>query len=83
MYQILLSPRAQKSIRNLDKSQRERVIAAINLLAQNPFPKGKKVKKLVGVTGGWRLRVGNLRVLYIIEEKTIKIYTVEKRGDVY
>lgn len=83
MYKILLSSRAQKSIKNLPQFQKKRVKEALDLLAIDPFPKGKKVKKLSGVAGAWRLRVGNLRILYIIEDKLIRIYTVEKRGDVY
>lgn len=83
MYEIYLSPRAQKNLRNLSHSNRKRIVVAIDELAQNPFPRGKKVKKLTTSPTGWRLRVGNIRVLYTIEDKTIKIYTIEKRGDVY
>ena len=83
MYEISLSPGAQKSLRNLSGEQKKRVTAALDLLANDPFPKGKKIKKLVGVTGGWRLRVGSLRILYILEENMIKIYSIKKRGDIH
>ena len=83
MYEISLSPRAQKFLRNLAGEQKKRVTISLDLLANDPFPKGKKIKKLSGVTGGWRLRVGSLRILYIFEENMIKIYRIEKRGDVY
>lgn len=83
MYEISLSPRAQKNLKNLDKQNQKRVTAAIDELAQYPFSKGKKVKRLTGVENGWRLRVGSLRILYTVEDKTIKIYLIGKRGDVY
>ena len=83
MYEISLSSRAQKNLKNLDPQKRKVVAAALDELAKDLFPIGKKVKRLLGVENGWRLRVGKLRVLYTIEDKVIRIYLIDKRGDVY
>ena len=83
MYEVSLSPRAQKALRNLSSINRKRVANSIDNLAENPFPEGKKVKKLSAVPNGWRLRVGEIRILYTIEEKSIKIYKIKQRGDAY
>lgn len=83
MYEIILSARAQKNFKNVDRLNRKKVTDALDELARNPFPKGKKVKKLAAVENGWRLRVGKLRILYTIEDNIIRIYIIDKRGDVY
>lgn len=85
MYQILFSPKAQKEFRNLDRQVQERVSAALKSLIQDPFVPGRKVERLIDVKDGWRLRAGDLRVLYTLESdvKLIRVYRIAKRGDVY
>jgi mRNA interferase RelE/StbE len=61
----------------------ERVDAAILSLRDSPRPLGSK--KLVGDTDGWRLRVGDYRILYEIED-TARVVTVGRilhRSDAY
>jgi mRNA interferase RelE/StbE len=59
-----------------------RVNAAIARLAENPQPFGSK--KLTAKEG-YRLRVGDYRVLYRIDDgaRTVTVYRVKSRGDVY
>ena len=64
----------------LDKQtakQAARIKRAINAL-----PLGD-VKKLKGITNGYRLRVGNVRVLFERNDGQIHIIKIDNRGDIY
>lgn len=53
-------------------------------LAQNPYAPNNNVKKLRG-RDAYRLRIGDWRAIYELEEKTITLYvvTVAPRGGAY
>lgn len=68
---------AAKHIQTQDKPTRIRLKTAIERL-----PDGN-VKKLQGYKNDYRLRVGNLRVLYSIENDIITIKDVLPRGQAY
>lgn len=59
---------------------RKRVLNKIDNLLVNPFPNDVKSVKGKGL---FRVRVGNYRILYEIEEDEIVIFKIEKRGNVY
>ncbi len=65
-YRVDLRPKAQRHLDALPARFRERVAQAIEDLCINPRPPG--VRKLSGNLG-WRIRVGEYRVLYTIWEK--------------
>ncbi len=65
-YRVELRRSAQRELDALPVSYRDRVSEVIELLCENPRPSG--VKKLKGNLG-WRLRVGEYRVLYTIWDK--------------
>ncbi len=81
-YALLILRRAQKELANLDKTEYERVRDAVALLAENPRP--NNCKKLVG-REGWRIRVGNYRVIYEIDDtkKQITVLHIGHRRDIY
>ena len=81
-YALLILRRAQKELANLDKSEYERVRDATALLAKNPRP--NNCKKLVG-REGWRIRIGNYRVIYEIDDlkQTVTILHIGHRRDIY
>lgn len=83
MYQIEFSKKAQKQFKVLPKSTQNRLIAKINLLSENPRP--VDCKKLKGVKDLFRLRVGDYRVVYTIEDEYLLILIVEvgHRREVY
>ena len=82
MYSLLILPRAQKELAKLPASEYERVRDAIRSLAGVPRPPGSL--KLTG-REGWRIRVGDYRVLYDIDDKdlTVTVQHVGHRRDVY
>jgi mRNA interferase RelE/StbE len=64
----------------------QRVILALEALKQNPAPVPEyDVKKLQGLKDTYRIRIGDIRIVYQIvwEFKRIKILVVEFRGGAY
>ena len=60
------------------------IIYAIENLPSNPFPKNK-FKKLKGTINSFRLRIGDYRIIYDVDETLmqIKVYRVRHRKEVY
>jgi mRNA interferase RelE/StbE len=81
-YQVLILRRAQKELAGLPKSDYERVRDEVISLSDDPRPGG--CKKLVG-REGWRIRVGNYRVIYEINDakQAVTVLHVGHRRDVY
>jgi mRNA interferase RelE/StbE len=81
-YQVFILPSATKEIDRLDVLSRKRTIRALEKLTNNPRPSG--CKKLIG-TSAWRIRVGNIRIIYTIEEHKliIEVVRVAHRKNVY
>lgn len=81
-YNIEIKKSAAKEISKLPKQELKRVVEKIKLLAENPRPDG--CKKLSG-DEKYRLRVGNYRVLYRIEDDLLIIYVVKvgHRKEIY
>jgi mRNA interferase RelE/StbE len=81
-YRLSVLRRAQKELEQVSLDAYERIVAAIRALAEEPRPPG--CRKLSG-RKGWRIRVGDFRVIYVIDERerTITINNVGHRRDVY
>lgn len=81
-YQIRILRRAQKALARLPKPDYERVRDAIMALSNDPRPPG--CKKLTG-REGWRIRVGQYRVLYEIADDVciVTVVDVGHRRDIY
>jgi mRNA interferase RelE/StbE len=81
-YTVSILRRAQKELAQLPDEAYERVRDAIRALSQGPRPPG--CLKLTG-REGWRIRVGNYRVIYEIDDKqqSVIILHVGHRRDVY
>lgn len=80
MYKIILKKRAKKFIDRLPQTERKRLVSAIELL-----PKGDDIKPLKGYKNLFRLRVGDYRIIYTIDngELLIMVIDVGNRGDIY
>jgi mRNA interferase RelE/StbE len=78
-YKIIFEKAAQKFLDKQDRTQRIRLYKAIFRL-----PNGTDIKKLKG-SNLYRLRVGDCRVLYSIDDgvRIIAIENIDNRGDVY
>lgn len=82
-YQIDVAPSALRQLRKLDPQARRKIQAAIELLADEPRPPAAKM--LVNAGGAWRVRVGDYRVVYDIEDGrlVILVLAVAHRREVY
>ncbi|MBS3772049.1 MAG: type II toxin-antitoxin system RelE/ParE family toxin [Bacteroidales bacterium] len=83
MYEILFESKAEKELLELPKEDLKRIDTKIRQLNKNPRPPG--IKKLVGKIEGWRIRAGDYRILYQIddEKKLVKVYRIKHRREVY
>ncbi len=82
-YSLEIKPSAQKELDALDDRLFSRIDRKILALSENPRPAG--CKKLRGYRDLWRIRVGNWRVVYIIDDtsKLVSITRVAHRRAVY
>lgn len=82
-YLIEFSKKAEKQFLALPQSIQERLVPQIDALAENPRP--PKVKKLVGEENQYRIRVGDYRIVYQIQDQLllVLILKIGHRSDVY
>jgi len=83
-YRVLIKPSAAKEIEAIDqKRDRQRIVATILALADEPRPVG--CEKLAGERDRYRVRVGRYRIVYSIadDELLVLVVRVADRKDVY
>jgi mRNA interferase RelE/StbE len=82
-YGIEIKPSARKELEKLSDRLIGRVIARMEALAREPRPSG--CKKLRGYKDVWRIRVGDYRVVYLIDDdqKIISITRIAHRSEAY
>ncbi len=78
-YTIIFQKAASKFLKKQNRKTQERLLSAINQL-----PNGTDIKKLQGYNM-YRMRVGNMRILYTIDDiiMIISIENIDTRGDIY
>lgn len=83
VYRVAFSAAARKQLARLDRTAQTRILKAVSLLATHPRPTA--ARKLAGQEHLWRIRTGDYRVIYRIEDSTlvIAIATVGHRSSVY
>ena len=79
-YEVRLRRAAQKGLDALSERDYAKAAAAITALGENPRP--RRVKKLAD-SGLWRVRVGQCRIVYAIDDKaqTVIIVRVARRKE--
>ncbi len=82
-YDVQFKASAAKEFRKLPPDTKARIRKAINALKTDPRPPG--VKKLTGEINLYRIRVGDFRVIYEIDEeaKIVFVTRIRHRRDVY
>ena len=82
-YEVALSLAAARQLRKIDPHVRRRVQAAIELLATEPRPPA--ATQLVGGAGEWRVRTGDYRIVYEIEDERllVLVLSVGHRRETY
>ncbi|MDH6237120.1 type II toxin-antitoxin system RelE/ParE family toxin [Cryobacterium sp. CG_9.6] len=81
-YRIEVRPAALKALRSIHPTEQARIRGAIALLGEDPRPPGAKA--LQG-RPGFRVRVGNYRIIYTLDEGVllVVVVTLGHRSDVY
>ena len=83
-YKVVIKQSASKEIDTVgQKKDRQRIVLRIQSLGENPRPFG--CEKLSGHLDWYRVREGNYRILYSIDDKKclVDIVKVGHRKDVY
>lgn len=82
-YNVVLTRSAQKQLRKLPARIADLIEEKLLELEGNPRPSG--CKKLVGEDNAWRIRIGDYRVLYEIQDKMLIVHVVDinHRKDIY
>ena len=79
-YRLEIKEGAREQLRGLSKEQRRNIGRRLDMLQTDL---AGNVKKLTGKTQEYRMRVGNLRVLFTLEDDLISVYRVKDRKEVY
>jgi mRNA interferase RelE/StbE len=82
-YLVAFAASARKELTGLPPDVIARLLPKIHELARNPRPAG--CKKLHGYKNRWRIRAGNYRVVYAIDDmgKSVDITRIAHRKEVY
>jgi mRNA interferase RelE/StbE len=84
VYRIVFTKNAAKSLHKMPRNMAKLIREKLEIIASDPHANLPNVKKLQN-RPGFRLRVGNWRVIYEIrdEELIILVLKVAPRGEVY
>jgi mRNA interferase RelE/StbE len=82
-YAVIIPKPVQKQLDNLPEDMRSRIAEKILALTEEPRPSG--VKKLKGFDGEYRIRVGDYRIRYEVDDgqSTVLILHCKHRRDIY
>lgn len=83
MYEVQLERAAERDLRRLSAEDFTRIIAHMKALGGNPRPLG--CRKITGSRNDWRIRVGDYRIIYEINDNAmlVRVLRVRHRRDVY
>jgi mRNA interferase RelE/StbE len=84
MWELVYSRDAQRSLRELVRNDRERIVQKLKALAVNPQARNVNVAKMKG-SHHYRLRIGDWRVIFDLNTKgrVIEILVIKSRGSAY
>lgn len=82
-YEVVFSSTARCDLKKLPRPDASRILDAIDALATEPRP--LKSRKLTGQRNAWRIRVGQFRVIYEIQDSvlTVTVLRAAHRREVY
>ncbi|MFN3761785.1 MAG: type II toxin-antitoxin system RelE family toxin [Anaerolineae bacterium] len=82
-WNVVLTRQVEKTVRDLPDSVLRRVDRVLQELEETPIVRGSK--KLSGYPNLYRIRVGDWRIVYMLDRpaKTVLVVKIAPRGDVY
>ena len=78
-YRVEFRPAAARELGKLDRSARDRIAKAIALLAEEPRPPAAKMLTGDEAPRLWRVRTGDYRVIYSIEDDVLLVLVINVR----
>jgi mRNA interferase RelE/StbE len=83
MHVVRILPSAEKALAAVARADQRRIARAIDGLATNPRPRG--AVKLAGEDGLWRIRAGDYRVIYSVQDGALLVLVIRigHRREVY
>jgi len=83
VYEVYLERRTERDLKRVSLNDFHRIISSIKALAQEPRPDG--CRKITGSKSDWRIRVGDYRVIYEIDDegRVVRVIRVRHRREVY
>ena len=82
-YRVALTATAEKELHGLPAKAVARIMPRLEHLVSAPRPPG--CKKLKGGDDEWRIRVGDYRIVYVIDDtaRTVDVTHIAHRREVY
>jgi mRNA interferase RelE/StbE len=82
-YSVVFARSARRDLEGFEAGIARRIIVRIEALVSNPRPRG--CVKLQGTGDLWRIRVGEYRVIYAIDDtkRIVDVSAVRHRSDAY
>ncbi|HSE91013.1 MAG TPA: type II toxin-antitoxin system RelE/ParE family toxin [Candidatus Binatia bacterium] len=83
MHEVFLERAAERDLKALSLTVYDRVVSHLKALSRNPRPAG--CKKITGSRSDWRIRIGDYRVIYEIDDraKVIRVMRIRHRREAY
>ena len=83
MYEVYLERSAERDLKRVSSDDFHRIVSRIQDLAEKPRPEG--CRKITGSISDWRIRIGDYRVIYEIDDKAriVRVMRVRHRKEVY
>ena len=85
MYEVRYQKHAARQLLRLPRDVARRIRAGIKAVAANPYGKHPNARRLAGRDGGFRLRAGDWRVVYALDDERehMVVARIDRRGRVY
>ncbi len=84
VYKVVVEKKASRKLLKMSPEWSKRILEKINHIATDPYGVHRNAKKLQN-RDGYRLRVGDWRIFYKLEDKVMTLYMIDvlSRGSAY
>jgi mRNA interferase RelE/StbE len=85
MYELIIDKKVTKYTIKQDKPTQKRIKDILLELAENPFSPKLDIVKLIGYKVHYRVRIGDIRIIYEVKNKELIIHVLDinNRGQIY
>ena len=80
---IRYASKFRSQIKRAPKHVKEKVLRLVDELSRDPLPEGWDIGKIKGENNVYRVRIGNWRLIYLVEEDEVRLVSLRSRGRIY